>query len=308
MEWVTIFWKDEPLLEILGAMAGLGSDVFNRLAHPFTLDYRFGRPDIRHVGDGYFPPALRLPGAILLCPDLVRTSLQIRNVLFALQRRNPSTFARLVSGHLEPQLISTASDMFRCFTKLDVISNVAWENGEIDLLVFDPENNAALHIQAKAPLPAHGVRMVDRLEGRLREGVEQLRRFRGLPQERRDAIIGRAVKRTVTNVGVSDVMLCRSCFGTHELRRASEDVTFISLPVLSGCLLDVEESAASLTLTALLTSCERYLDTIIAAAAPQWTKVAVNVDNLTVRVPTLTYDGHEMERARLKAWRGRTSL
>ena len=308
LEWITICWEEEALLAVLAAMTRLGLNVVQRILEPLSLDYRFGKPDVRHVGDGYFPPALRLPRYLLLLPDLVRVSAGARNVLFALQKRDPKCFANLVAAELEPQLIRTTVAMFRRFHDVQAVPNVKWGSGEIDLVVYNPAENVALAVQAKAPLPARGTRMVDRLEGRIREGVEQVRKFRALSRTRKDKIIGDAIGRRVKDVVVQDLVLCRSCFGTYDLRQASNDVPFVSLPVLSGWLAELEENRRNLQLTLLASNAEVDLDKIVAAAKPHWAKVPVSVADLTLRVPTLYWDSAEMQRARLRAWRGRSTL
>src|SRR5271169_5838456 len=42
LEWTTLFWKEEPLLRILGAMTRLNPKVIERLVESFSLDYRSG--------------------------------------------------------------------------------------------------------------------------------------------------------------------------------------------------------------------------------------------------------------------------
>ena len=93
--------------------------------------------------------------------------------------------------------------------------SAAGARGEFDLLVYDPRDNSVCHIQAKAPVPPQGARMVARLEGRVLEGLDQLRRFRELPESERTRIVTNAVGSAVTDPQlIHDVVMTRTSFGT----------------------------------------------------------------------------------------------
>ena len=60
---------------------------------------------------------------------------------------------------MEPALIAAAVKILQQISQLIVVPNVCWERGEIDILIFNPDENAALQVQAKAAIPPEGARM-----------------------------------------------------------------------------------------------------------------------------------------------------
>ena len=307
LEWITICWKEDALLRILENLTKLEQNQLEPLLSLYGLDFRNDQRNISHAAEGFFPPLVRLPGTILVFPDLVKFFLQTRNLLYAVQRRNPKLFDNLISRHLEPELLRTVKCMLEPFKELQVQSNITWERGEIDLLVYDPRTNSAIHIQAKAPLPPQGARMVGRLEYRLREGLDQVRRFSALPTNRRDAILSHALCRIVENVQVYDVLLARSCFGTQTLGTDAGSIDLISLPILSGSLTDCVESGA-VTVPAIVQRCRENLRELVMNARPQWIHDILWVENVALEIPLFQFDLNFVDAFRKLLWRGRGSL
>ena len=178
LEWISVHWKEGFFLELVSSLSGLAPPVAERLLEFFTVDFRDGRRSAKHAGDGFLPPVARFSDSFLFNPDLLKLFLPARNILFALNRLDRKKFNNLVSQHLEPQLIEDACGLLRPFSDLILVLNHQWGEGEIDLLVFNRAENAALHVQGKAVIAPQGARMVQTVEARIQEGIDQLQRFR----------------------------------------------------------------------------------------------------------------------------------
>src|SRR5690606_4819677 len=122
-------------------------------------------------GDGFFPPLWRIDGSVLFNCDVLKLMLPARNILYSLNKTNQQLYDNSISQHLEPQLIENARAVLDGVSGLIVVPNVEWENGEIDLLVFSVDENACLHVQAKAAIPPQGTRMIRAVEDRIDEGL-----------------------------------------------------------------------------------------------------------------------------------------
>jgi hypothetical protein len=295
-EWSTLLWKEGFFLGLLEALTGVSATAIDNILSHFSMDFRTGAPDTAHAGDGFFPPIVMLPGAVMVSPDLLRGSVHVRNVLYGIGRRDRSTFDSLISSSLEPTLISQAYALFSSNTSLIVRHNVSWSGGEIDLLVYDPSDNSAIHVQAKAAAPPQGARMVQRLEGRIREGLDQLSRFKALPQSTQDETLSRALGTSVRNVTLYDVVLSRSGFGTYSVVAGARDVTFLSLPVLAIITERARKTSIQMDVHEVLAASVDEVTALVAEARPVWEERDLVIDRATLVVPMLQYDKSAIER------------
>lgn len=307
LEWVTICWDESAVINFLRTVGHLTDAQAERLLALFGLDFRKQNRLLRHAAEGFFPPFVRVPGVIIVVPDFVKMFMQTRNLLYAVERTNSRLFDSLVSGDLEPELLKTVVDMLQSFPTLHAKPNVVWASGEIDLLVYDAGTNSALHLQAKAPLPPQGARMVQRLESRIAEGLNQLRKVRELSQGERDRIIGEAIGSTVSNVSLRDVILARSCFGTHSVRADAQDVMLLTLPILSGALNDCKERGVS-SLPDILEQCTANVNTLVTHAKPHWSHETVIIEGVNLSVPLFHFDTSFVQAFRDHVWRGRNDM
>lgn len=177
----------------------------------------------------------------------------------------------------------------------------------MDLLVYDATENIALHVQAKAPLPPQGARLVQRLEQRLVEGISQLDSFSALPQADRDSIVSNATGRSVVDVEIVDVLLARSCFGTNFFREKAEHVKLLSLPVLAGAVSDCAQAQA-LSLRNLMMQCQVVKDQLLTLANPSWEDDVLTVGTLRLRIPLLRFDEAAVRQFRFHVWRENRSF
>lgn len=215
------------------AISGLSPKSYDALMDIFSFDPAEGTVV---AGDGFFPPLLRIQDSYLFSPHIVRVMMASRNLLYAVNKRDRRRFDDLVSANLEPKLVSAAAELFRAIEGVSVVPNASWNKGEIDLLVFDPSVNTVLHIQAKAPIPVEGARMVHSLEDHVRKGFAQLDAFRKLTPAERDRIVSRAVGAEVRDLRVVDALLSRTCLGTERVWRDAAGIAVVNLPLLREVL------------------------------------------------------------------------
>ena len=189
LEWISVCSKDTAFFGFLKGLSGLDFDKLERLVALFSVDFRAGKKSGGHARDGFFPPIARLEGSVLYNPDLLKLFMTARNILFAVRHQDEKLFNDMVSKHLEPSLVQQAADLLRAVPGLDIVLGHDWRKGDLDMLVYSAAENAALHVQAKAAIPPQGARMIQTIEGRVGEGLDQLKRLRDLPQGERDAIL-----------------------------------------------------------------------------------------------------------------------
>jgi len=288
MEWTAVFFKDSFIGGIVRFLTGLDDEKYNSLMQLFVVN-----PVSRHgldMGDGFFPPLWYLSESFLFNPNVLQTMLGIRNVLYAVNKRNRTAFDEL-SKHLEPQLIHSAKGILESIKDVIAKPNVLWEHGEIDLLVFRERDNVALNIQAKAFIPPQGARMVRSSTARMREGVEQIKRFRQLTQEEQDAIISRSFGDSYSNVEVLDVLLSWSGFGSEEIWRHSGEVTLVN-PAL---LRQISSNLQTSSLSSLPLLAKKLLDNIRRESKAIWVPNTINFGGKVVSLPVLEMSDYRLE-------------
>ncbi len=287
LEWVSVNWREDFLLGFISELARLDAVKVGRLLDVFSIDLRSGDASHVHVGDGFMPPFVRLGKSYLFNGDLIRSAILVRNVLYAINRSKKDDFDQLVSVHMEPQLIDDAIEIVRAVPNLEIARNCKWEHGELDLIIYSPAENVAIHVQAKAAIPPQGARMVAANESRIREGLSQLERFREQSVETREDALGRALGHSVKGVQVSDMVLSRTCFGTERIWQEAGSVALINLELLSVVLGSTDPDRP---IGDLRGRAARYLTELAIATSPQWVHVELNMGLARLRIPMLRYD------------------
>ncbi len=272
------------------AISGLSPTSYDALMGVFSFEPSASTPIV--AGDGFFPPLLRVEDCYLFSPHIVRVMMAARNVLYAVNKRDRKRFDDLVSSNLEPTLIADAATLFRTIEGVSVVSNVAWGKSEIDLLVFDQRVNAMLHVQAKAPIPVEGARMVRSLEDHVRKGFAQLAAFRALPASERDRIVSRAVGLEVHEVRVIDVLLSRTCLGTERVWRDAAGIGIVNVPLLREVLERMAERGDCLD--RFVDAAQATLDAIVTDVVLEWRDGTIDLGKHSVRVPLLQTDQRKL--------------
>jgi hypothetical protein len=308
LEWISVHWKQEFLVGLVSSMAGLSPTVTERLLGFLTVDFRPGRSLAKNAGDGFLPPLARFADSYLFNPDLLKLFLPARNLLFALNRVDRKRFDEMVSEHLEPQLIADAVTLFQRFKDLVVVRNHSWKGGELDLLVYSPAENAALHVQGKAVIAPQGARMVQAVESRIQEGIEQLRRFRALEQQEIDEIVSQAVKAEVHGVRVTDALLSRSCFGTTHIWSQLKEIVPLNLELLASVARQGLDQGKPLSLRELGTQVWQEIHRLAQFARPAWSMEELPAGRTTIRLPMLEFDTKAVWREQWRTPRGKADV
>lgn len=309
MEWYAPCLGAAFVEGMLADLAGLSEEQLDAVLAVFTLG-EGGAP----AGEGFFPPFWFFDGEsgrrlVMFSPDVLLHMTAQRNVVYACSKTDSKTFDRIVSRELEPVLLDVAEQELRRDPAVVVRRNVNWSaagsSGEFDLLAYDPRENSVCHLQAKAPVPPQGARMVARLEARVMEGLGQLRRFRGLPAGDRDRIVSDAVGLRVTDPSLHDVVMTRTSFGTAAVWRALDGAVPANPPLLKGAVDALFAEAGEARLTDVVARLAGLLDELVAQAAPRWESHELLLGGagtswLALTVPLLKLDPRVIELSRLR--------
>lgn len=309
MEWFAPCLSAAFVEGMLAQLASLEEEKLRAILDVFTLGAN-GRP----AGDGYFPPFWFFDGEtgtrlVMFSPDVLLQMTAQRNVVYVCARTNVKTFDTVVSKELEPVLLDVAEKELRRDQSLVVRRNFNWSaggaRGEFDLLVYDPRENSVIHLQAKAPVPPQGARMVERLEARVMEGLGQLQRFREVPAGDRDRIVSAAVGSPVIAPSLHDIVMTRTSFGTAAVWTALGEATPANPQLLKGAMDALLTDGGEARLSQLVARLGALLDELVIEAAPRWESHELLLggadgSRLTVAVPLLKLDSSTIERARVR--------
>jgi hypothetical protein len=69
--------------------------------------------------------------------------------------------------------------------------------------------------------------MTKGVETRSQEGIKQLNRFQDLPENERDSVISKILKKRVEKVRCVSVLLCRAGLGTYSVWKLKKDITVV---------------------------------------------------------------------------------
>lgn len=213
-EWASPLLNRNHIIGLAAGLSGVVPDTAERIVDIFTI--ALDKLEGTNAGEGFFAPFLRLGDALLFSPHAVKRTMPERNLLYTMVRTDKKKFDDVVSSHLEPALLEEAAQFLSTIPGVEVMKNVNWERGEIDLLAYHEASNSAFQLQAKAGVPPQGARMVAQVESRTLEAAKQLRRFLDLNSNERDVICSSAIGRKVSGVVWSSGVLVRTCLGTEK--------------------------------------------------------------------------------------------
>ena len=307
-QWLSICWNDELFFHHVRQMAGLSPEQTERLLSIYAIDLRTGTPNVDHARDGFFPPVWRLPGCVLFSPEVLGRFVSSRNLAFVLNWLEENRFNEVISEHLEPQLMKTATDLLAPVGGLECRPGRIWSSGkkkgEIDLLVYFPAQNVVWLVQAKGAIPPQGARMVQRLEDRVKEALRQLKLFRDLPTAERERILADGLGRSVPGVRVVDVVLLRACAGTAKVWSEKGDAVYLTLPLLAELTRQARAEGSPAVLVDCAGSVDKFLQGFIQSVNPHWETGSITVAGEELTMPLLKFDADEVERMRRQMWEG----
>lgn len=289
-EWIAVFNNKDFLMAFFEILANVDESVIERVLSFFTID--FEKHDFENVGEGFFPPLTYYSHSYLFSPYILRLMLSARNILYVLNKRHSTQFDNLISHHLEPTLIKQASAILETLPDLKIVSNKNWSNGEFDLLVYQSSSNTVLHVEAKAPIPPQGARMTRAVENRSKEGIKQLNRFQGLPQNERDFVISEIFNTQAENVHCVSVLLCRAGLGTHSVWELGKDITILNLQLLNGVVQVL--LTEGLPLSEFRAVSDNLLNDIRIRAVLGWKKGSIVLNGVLIEMPLLQLNYDEV--------------
>lgn len=293
LEWRNVCLKANFVLALIEVMSGLSQKQVDQITRLFAVGSSDGR--LNASADGFFPPFWWLSEEVLMFnPDILMLMLSSRNIPFALNRIDPETFNDKVSTHLEPALIAEVLRELRGF-EINVAEGAEWEHGEFDLLLFERQTNTAVHLQAKAAIPAQGARMVRAVETRSREGLKQLEVFRKLPGKERDGVLAKILETELKNVDVVDVLLTRSGIGSWKVWQDLGTVIPANVALIMAAK---RRSPASLR--ELVLSLPDVLDQITLAASAGWVPTRTQFMDVQFEIPLLNLENQYLDQLRLE--------
>lgn len=237
-------------------------------------------------GDGFAPPFVQFGEHIAFSPLAIRHSMSFRNALVTLHQRDPTSFDEIYSQHLEPRLIELASQLFSKYSEYDLKPNFVWSGGELDLIVYDESNNTALIIEVKGAVMPEGARMVQRVEGRLLEGIAQIRRFEELSGSEKDLLLSRALGKKRSKVCVRYGLLAWAGFGTEAIWSKMENIAPLNLPLLTHLLGKVPAAM----LRDFPSAAHAQIDYVVNLVAPLWTMEEVPCGPVNFIYPKMSFD------------------
>lgn len=286
LEWISPYYKEDFITGIILKLANINLQQYHRLMELFCISTKKSNAS----GDGFFPPFLRLADGLIFQPNIVQIMLSLRNVPYALNKIDKTKFDQVLSPSLEPRLLEVALKIFKKIPNILISQNIQWDCGEIDMLVYEPEENTAIHVQAKAAIPPQGSRLVQSVESRISEGIRQLQNFRKLSQERKDEVIGRTFSIQVKNTKVVDAILVWASFGTEQVWKQFEEIAPLTIPILFSLI----DRKPNFKFAQIKDEVSRLIEEIIMKAEPMWKKAVLELDTYKIEVPVLEHNAGEL--------------
>jgi hypothetical protein len=300
VECASPVWLWTHLVEWLADVAEIDAAAVEALLTPFSLRVGVDEPRQR-LGDGLFPPFVRVDHRVNFTSDLMRRYVHDRNMLWVLQREDTQRFDDLVSAAMEPHLIDEVVSLLDAHTDLVICRAVRFTGSELDLLLYDTSSNTAMQVQAKAPMPPGGARMTQANGARAMEGLTQLKVFRQLPSAERDAVISRAVGRHVSDVRIIDGLLMRTCLGRPDVWEHLGDAAPLNRGLLALLIAKARRKHQRLDLARLPQAAETMLDHIASDVGFGFRPGSYELDGVRLEVPVPVYDWDELLRWRQRA-------
>ena len=297
MNLASLSWPESELVDRLALLAGGDRDEIASFIDTFCFDPLASK---RRGGEGYTPPFVRIGTHICFSPDLILRFIQPRNAIQDLMKLDRKRFDSLVSHTLEPTLIELVIAEMRRFPNLRIAASTKYAGGEIDLMIVDPASEDVVIIEVKAPLPPQGSRLTERLAQRVREGMDQLRRFQALTEVERLAIVAAGSGARLSRATYHYIVLARACMGAVELWQAGAPIKPATLPLVRLATSAIEHRKGNVA-AELATEVQRQKEQLLKEAKWSWSSGKMSLLGRTIFTPQLRYDEKVVERWRKKA-------
>ena len=276
---------------------GERSDV-ERFVDSFAFDP--SRPKKLRGGEGYTPPFARIGTRICWSPDLVLRFVQPRNVLQDMMRLDKKRFDDLVSHTLEPTLIGAFVAELEQFSSLKVAVSTKYELGEIDLIIVEPASEDVVIVEVKGPLPPQGSRGTERLADRVREGLDQIRRFQRLSEAHRLKVVAAGTGAQLADARFHYLIVARACLGAIEVWQPGAPAVPATLPLIRLALLALAKRGGNVA-AELGSEVERQTGMLLRESRWSWSSGRMPLFGRTIYTPQLRYDETVVDQWRRRA-------
>lgn len=280
LEWQAPVLSEDFFVQFVSAVTGLPVGAVSSVLDPFY--FQDDHPASRTA---FFQPLQRLNAAVMFSPVVLQRFLAERNLLALVATMDPERFDNEVSSLLEARLLQDAQAVLEYLPGVELESNVAWIDGEVDLMALDRDAGALLIVEAKAPVPPQGARMVRHVETRCREGLEQIERFAGLSQGAKTKLLERVFGNAPDRVDVTYLLLSRTCFGSIDTWQTRGSTTFANLSMLT--LATSKMIDEGLGVGHLADVVDRELDRHVADCVRGWVNRDLDLGVVKLELPTL---------------------
>lgn len=299
MDLVSTSTDWSSFIDVIAAIAGGSRDEIERVVEEFTFEPTASWAK-RRGGEGFMPPIVRLGTEAIVSPDLLMRFLQPRNVLYHIMRTNEKKFNKLVSQALEPTLASSIEDAMSKVSGCLILRSVKYDGGEIDIMVVDPKTGTVLICEIKGVLPPHGSRLIARTAGRIREGLDQLQRFRNLSEDTRKAICEKAAGVGLNSPTYQYMIMARSCFGETSVWRDGSSTFPANLPLIRLATARLATRGGNLALE-LPAETRAIAHEIVKDVHYHWTPGKMRIFGKDLYIPQCRYDNDKVAAWRDKA-------
>lgn len=282
--------KKKEFFNIFKDIIGLNWDVFEIIMNIFSIN----PSDNYMYGDGYFPVFHEINDCYLFSPYTIRSLLSPRNMLYCILKTNQEKFDNQISPLLEPHLIAHCVRILEKLPNIEIKENKNWKNGEFDILAYFSNDNLVIHFQAKASMPPEGARMTLRLESRMLEGIDQLRKFKKLNKREQEEVLSETFGKTIDNVIVIDALIGWGGFGTKKVWDSiyANNIAALNPSVLSNYV--KRYSNKTNNIRDFVSDINQIESEIINETSPYLEEDKYSIGDFTITYPALRYDNTKL--------------
>jgi len=298
MDLVSISWLETEFVDRIAQLAGGDSREVREFIDNFTFDP--STPKKLRGGEGYTPPFARVGTQICWSPDLVLRFLQPRNALQDMMKLNKKKFDNLVSHTLEPTLVEAVVAELEQFSSLKVAVSTEYELGEIDLIILEPSSGDVVIVEVKGPIPPQGSRATERLTDRIREGLDQLRRFQGLSEAHRLKIVAAGTGVKLAHARFHYLIMARACLGAIEVWQSGTPAIPATLPLVRLALAALAKRGGNVA-AELGSELEHQTAMLLRESRWSWSSGKMPLFGRMLYTPQLRYDEAIVDRWRRSA-------
>ena len=289
LEHISPHLKKEVFFNFLNEeIIGLNEEIFFKIMDIFAVKVK----DDFSNQEGYFLTFFEFESSYIFSPFNIRTRLSPRNLLYILLKTNQKLFDESLSHFLEPNLIKNAVFLLQNITSLKIEVNKNWGKGEFDIVMYEPEKNIIIHVQAKGTIPAEGARMTKRLESRMNEGIKQLNTFK--ISSNKNQILSEIFNTEITDPIIIDVLLGSAGFGTEDIWDKINNQKIVTLNLSLLHIYIQRYNKGSIDLKNFFDDINQITNEIVEASNPCLEEITYQIGDKTIVYSGLKYESSKL--------------